>query len=74
MIVLEDHDDHSYRKLVLRDATIAGAIVMGRQQDAALVTEAAKERRDVSALIEDLEQGDWSCLASRHDRAALAGS
>ncbi len=63
-IVLEDPDQHSYRKLVISEGQIAGAILIARPQDAADVAAAVKDRRDVSAAIDDLERGDWSYLAA----------
>jgi NAD(P)H-nitrite reductase large subunit len=38
VIMLNDPDEHSYRKLVISDGKIAGAIVIARPQDAPLVT------------------------------------
>ncbi len=64
VIVLEDAAEHSYRKLVISDGKIAGAILIARQQDVPHVSAAAKDGRDVSALIGELERGNWSCLAA----------
>jgi len=63
-ITLEDTDDHSYRKLVISEGRIVGAILIARPQDATDVSAAIKDRRDVSAAIGDLERGDWSCLTA----------
>jgi len=63
-IALEDTDEHSYRKLVLREGSVIGAILIARPQDAAAVSAAVKECRDVSRAIDELERGDWSSLAS----------
>lgn len=49
---------------MISEGKIAGAILIARQTDAPLVTAAAKEGRDVSGMIEQLEQGDWGCLAA----------
>jgi NAD(P)H-nitrite reductase large subunit len=64
VVVLEDSGEHSYRKLVIADGKIVGAILIARPVDAPHVTSAAKDGRDVSALIERLEVGDWACLAA----------
>jgi NADPH-dependent 2,4-dienoyl-CoA reductase/sulfur reductase-like enzyme/ferredoxin len=74
VIVLEDGEEHSYRKLVISDGEIVGAILIARQSDAPLVTAAAKDRRDVSALIEQLERGDWECLGAAEPKAAAVGA
>ena len=37
---------------------------MACETDAPLVTAAAKEGCDVSGMIEQLEQGNWGCLAA----------
>jgi NAD(P)H-nitrite reductase large subunit len=63
VVVLEDPDEHSYRKLVISDGKIVGAILIARQEDAPLVTAAVKDGRDVSAMIDALERGDWGVLA-----------
>jgi nitrite reductase (NADH) large subunit len=64
LVVLEDPDQHSYRKLVIARGKIVGAILIARQQDVPGVTAAARDGRDISALIEQLEAGDWGCLAA----------
>lgn len=64
VIVLEDTDRHTYRKLVISDGCVVGAILIGLPQDAAEVAAAVKERRNVSAAIDELERGDWSSLSA----------
>jgi NAD(P)H-nitrite reductase large subunit len=64
VVALEDPEEHSYRKLVISDGKIAGAILIARPVDAPHVTAAARDGRDVAALIERLEIGDWACLAA----------
>jgi nitrite reductase (NADH) large subunit len=71
VIALEDPDEHSYRKLVIADGHIVGAILIARQQDAPHVTAAVKEARDVSALVPALERGDWDVLAERAEPVAV---
>jgi NAD(P)H-nitrite reductase large subunit len=63
VIAIEDSEEHSYRKLVIADDRIVGAILIARQQDAPHVTDAVKDARDVSALVSALERGEWGVLA-----------
>ena len=72
VIVLEDGVEHSYRKLVISDGVIVGAILIARQSDAPHVTAAATDGRDVSGLIDQLESGDWECLAATEPEAVGA--
>jgi NADPH-dependent 2,4-dienoyl-CoA reductase/sulfur reductase-like enzyme/ferredoxin len=65
-IVLEEVDEHRYRKLVIGpEGTIAGAILLGFPREAPLVSAAAKEGRDVRPLLEELRAGSWEAL--EHD-------
>ncbi len=61
-IALEDGDNHFYRKLVLADNKIAGAILLGYPQLAPAVTAAIKQQRDVEPHLQSLQRGDWSVL------------
>ena len=63
VIALEDPAEHSYRKLVICDGAIAGAILIARSADAPHVTAAVKDGRDVCGVIEDLRRGEWGVLA-----------
>jgi len=69
-IALEDPEEHSYRKLVIADGRIVGAILIARQEDAPHVTNAVKEGRDVSDLVPALERGEWEGLAEQAPVAA----
>ncbi len=71
VIALEDSEEHSYRKLVIADGRIVGAILIARQQDAPHVTAAVKEAPDVSALVPALERGEWEVLAERRESVAV---
>jgi nitrite reductase (NADH) large subunit len=62
-IVLEDSEEHSYRKLVIAEGRIVGAILIARKQDAPHVTAAVKDGRDVSGLLDGLRRGEWEGLA-----------
>ncbi len=69
-IALEDPEEHSYRKLVIADGRIVGAILIARQEDAPHVTSAVKEGRDVSDLVPALARGEWEGLAEQAPVAA----
>jgi nitrite reductase (NADH) large subunit len=62
VVALEDSQEHSYRKLVIAEGRVVGAILIARQGDAPLVTEAVKEGRDVSGVLEELRRGEWGVL------------
>ena len=64
VIAIEDSDEHSYRKLVIAEDRIVGAILIARQQDAPHVTNAVKDGRDVSSLLPELQRGEWDGLAA----------
>jgi NAD(P)H-nitrite reductase large subunit len=63
VIALEEADEHRYRKLVLDQGRIAGAILLGYPQDAPAVTAAVKHQVDVSPHLRALEAGDWQVLS-----------
>jgi NADPH-dependent 2,4-dienoyl-CoA reductase/sulfur reductase-like enzyme/ferredoxin len=63
-IVLEDEAASHYRKLVIVDGRIAGAILLGSAGDASPVVTAVKRGYDVSGLMGDLRAGRWDALAS----------
>ncbi len=61
-IAIEDQDNHSYRKLVIADGKIVGAILLGRPMDAPAVTTAIKEGLEVSHCLDALRAGQWDVL------------
>lgn len=65
-IVLEESGTHRYRKLVIANGMIVGAILLDAQQDAPGVTEAIKTQMDVRSHLESLRSGNWQVL---HDLA-----
>ena len=61
-IILEDAAAHRYRKLVVADGKIVGAILLGYPTEAPGVAEAVKRAIDVSAHLNTLKAGDWQWL------------
>ena len=61
-IVLEDEAAGRYRKLVIADGKIAGAILLGSGVDASPVVTAVKRGYDVRGLMGDLRAGRWDAL------------
>lgn len=54
----------AYRKLVLADRRVQGAILIGNADLAESVTEAVEMHLDVAALLAALTGGDWSVLGT----------
>ena len=59
VIRLMEAEDRRYRKLVLREGRIVGAIVLGYPQQAAAVIRASKDKRDLAPVIGDVRAGRW---------------
>ena len=59
----ENEAESRYRKLVLADGRVVGAILVGHTAEAAGVTAAVREARDVTPFVAALERGDWSVFA-----------
>ena len=51
-----------YRKLVLNQGRIKGAILLGHPQEATAVVRAAKDGLDMSSYVEDLKAGRWDVI------------
>ena len=64
VIALEERAHHHYRKLIIRDGRIAGAILLGYPLEAPGVAAAVKQKLDVTPLLDDLRRGDWDELAA----------
>ncbi len=62
-IVLEDAAGGHYRKLVISEGKIAGAILLGHGNDAAVVRTAITRGSDVSTHLDALRAGRWDVLA-----------
>jgi nitrite reductase (NADH) large subunit len=59
----EDRNPRRYRKLVLRDGKVCGAILIGHAELTEPVTRAVEANMDVSPVLAPLERGDWSVLS-----------
>lgn len=64
VIALEESAGHHYRKLIIRDGKIAGAILLGYPLEAPGVAAAVKQELDVTPWLDDLRRGDWDALAA----------
>lgn len=66
VIVLEEmvagSEDRHYRKLVIADGVIVGAILIGHPTAAPVVAEAIKQQVDVTVYLDELRAGDWNVL------------
>ncbi|HZY42843.1 MAG TPA: FAD-dependent oxidoreductase [Anaerolineae bacterium] len=61
-IAQENIEDHGYRKLIIADGKLMGAILVGDPANAQTVASAVKARRDVSQLLDALQAGHWDVL------------
>jgi NAD(P)H-nitrite reductase large subunit len=64
VIVFADEARHLYRKLLVRDDRIVGAILLGYPQEASGVAAAVKQRLDIAGHLDDLRRGRWETLAA----------
>ncbi|MEZ4671378.1 MAG: FAD-dependent oxidoreductase [Anaerolineae bacterium] len=71
-IVLEDEAQHLYRKLVIADGKIVGAILLGYPEHNAAVTAAIREQRSVDHVLSYLTAGNWAVLADSDEEADRA--
>jgi NAD(P)H-nitrite reductase large subunit len=64
-----------YRKLVIEDGRIVGAILLGYSQEVAAVRTAINRGFDVGGVMDALHAGRWNVLASLSgERPLLAGA
>jgi nitrite reductase (NADH) large subunit len=61
-LIQEHREDLKYRKLVLAQGRLVGAILMGYPLEAPLVTRLVKENADLLKVLARLDRGDWDCL------------
>ncbi|HLZ73043.1 MAG TPA: FAD-dependent oxidoreductase [Dehalococcoidia bacterium] len=62
--VIEEGGVHRYRRVVIAENRIVGAILLGFPQDAPHVTAAVRQRVDVSSCMPALRAGEWDALAA----------
>ena len=72
VIAQEDVAEGRYRKLVVTDGRVVGAILLGYAVEAPAVVKAVKECQDVTAWLERLRAGDWSLFADEVQAPAAA--
>ncbi len=64
VITVEDTAAHQYRKLLIAQGKIVGAIFLGCPTDVPVVTEVIKREVDVTPHLDALRAGEWQVLAS----------
>jgi nitrite reductase (NADH) large subunit len=62
VIALEERAEYRYRKLIIADGKIVGAILLGHPLEAPGVTAAVKQQIDVTPYLAALQAGDWQAL------------
>jgi nitrite reductase (NADH) large subunit len=62
-IVLTDRGARGYRKLVVEDGRVVGAIVLGSPELFDVVTRAVDARLEIESDLVALQQGDWRSLS-----------
>jgi NAD(P)H-nitrite reductase large subunit len=72
VIALEQ--DGRYRKLVVSEGRIVGAILLGFAQEVALVRTAVNERLDVTGRLDALRAGRWEVLSAVTQGRPLAAA
>ncbi len=69
-IVLEEAENFRYRKLIVADGQIVGAILLGYTLEIPLVSAAIKEGRNIEAILDELRAGYWDVLGDGGDLSA----
>ncbi len=62
VITLEEPESFHYRKLILADGKIVGAILLGYTLEIPLVSAAIKEGRNIEPISNELRAGNWQIL------------
>lgn len=62
VVVEENLMEYRYRKLVVRDGCLWGAILIGWPSLIEVLGKAAKSRQPLGASVSNLRAGDWSCF------------
>jgi len=63
-LVEEDINEHRYRKLVLRNGVLRGAILIGWPDLVEPVCSCVKAARDASPVLDSVRASDWSALTA----------
>jgi NAD(P)H-nitrite reductase large subunit len=71
--VVSDLGARRYRKLVLEDGRLVGAIVLGNAELFDAVTDAVEARLDLSADLDELERGNWDALSRAEEDGRMGG-
>jgi nitrite reductase (NADH) large subunit len=71
-IAVSAYGTRRYRKLILEDGRLTGAIILGNPELFDDVTKAVENRIDVGSDLEELEHGKWQALSRRVEDATLA--
>jgi NAD(P)H-nitrite reductase large subunit len=64
-IVEEDVSSHRYRKLVVRDGVLVGAILIGWPELIEPVGKAVKKKQSIDRAAAQLKAGDWTFFTAR---------
>jgi nitrite reductase (NADH) large subunit len=72
VITLEDVAESRYRKLVVSDGRVVGAILLGYGVEAPAVVRAVKDGTDVTPWLDRLRAGDWSLFIEQVQAPAEA--
>ncbi len=67
VITIEDSDSNKYKKLVISQNKIVGAILIGYPIEGPLVTKAVKSESNISSIISSLRNGSWNELSKLVD-------
>lgn len=70
VIVFEDAETYHYRKLIISDGKIVGAILLGYTLEIPLVSAAIKEGRNVEPILNELRAENWAVLGDTSDLPA----
>lgn len=71
-VVVSAYGTRSYRKLILEDGRLTGAIILGSPELFDDVTEAVESALDVGADLDALEHGKWEALSRALEGETLA--
>ncbi len=67
VITLEEPESYHYRKLIVSDNKIVGAILLGYTLEIPLVSAAIKEGRNIHPILNELRAGNWEILGDSEE-------